>query len=113
MSEGWVEPVSDAAIAERLRRLREDPTDWLGADERWSLAGAQSKFTLRDIGDGWGLAHGSEPSTHIIKPGISTIAGQALIEHVTSRSCLARASGPKSIRRLGPTSAASHALCAR
>jgi serine/threonine-protein kinase HipA len=86
MDEGYVEPVSEADIAARLRRLREDATDWLGEDEHWSLAGAQSKFTLRAIGDGWGIAHGSEPSTHIVKPGIDTIESQALIEHVTMRA---------------------------
>jgi serine/threonine-protein kinase HipA len=89
LGEGSVEPISDTAIAERLRRLREDSTDWLGADEHWSLAGAQSKFTLRVIDDGWGIAHGSEPSTHIVKPGISTIRGHALIEHVTMAAAAA------------------------
>lgn len=83
LGEGSVEPISDADVAERLRRLREDSTDWLGDDEHWSLAGAQSKLTLRSLGDGWGIAHGSEPSTHIVKPGISTIPGHALIEHIT------------------------------
>lgn len=83
LGEGSVEPISDTAIAERLRRLHEDSTDWLGDDEHWSLAGAQSKFTLRALGDTWGIAHGSEPSTHIVKPGIGTIPEQALIEHIT------------------------------
>ena len=83
LSEGAVEPISEAAVAERLRRLREDSTDWLGDGEHWSLAGAQSKFTLRALGDGWAIARGSEPSTHIVKPGMSTIPRHALIEHVT------------------------------
>lgn len=83
LGEGSVTPVSEAAIAERLRRLREDDTDWLSDGEHWSLAGAQGKFTLRALEDGWGIAHGAEPSTHIVKPGIATIPGQALIEHVS------------------------------
>lgn len=83
---GTVEPINEAGIAERLRRLRDDSTDWLGDDEHWSLAGAQSKFTLRAQGDEWGIAHGAEPSTHIVKPGIRTVSGQALIEHVTMRA---------------------------
>jgi serine/threonine-protein kinase HipA len=87
--EGSVEPISDAGVAERLRRLRADSADWLGVDEHWSLAGAQSKFTLRALGGGWGIAHGSEPSTHIIKPGISTVPGQALVEHVTMTTAAA------------------------
>ncbi|MCA0332077.1 MAG: HipA domain-containing protein [Actinobacteria bacterium] len=78
-----------AEIADRLRRLREDDTDWLGDGEHWSLAGAQSKFTLRALGDGWGIAHGAEPSTHIVKPGIGTIPSQALIEHVSMRATAA------------------------
>jgi len=83
VGEGSVQPISEAAIAQRLRRLREDPTDWLRDEERWSLAGVQSKFTLRVLGDGWGVAHGCEPSTHIVKPGIAVIPAQALIEHVS------------------------------
>jgi serine/threonine-protein kinase HipA len=80
---GYVEGIDEHAIAERLRRLRVDHTDWLGEDEHWSLAGAQSKFTLRELDGGWGIAHGTEPSTHIVKPGISRIRGQALVEHVS------------------------------
>ncbi len=83
LAEGSVTPVTEAQIAERLRRLRTDSTDWLGDDEHWSLAGAQSKFTLRALGDDWGVAHGSEPSTHIVKPGIGSIPAQALVEHVS------------------------------
>lgn len=83
LHEGHVARIDEHAIAERLRRLRVDDADWLGDDERWSLAGAQSKFTLRDLEGGWGIAHGAEPSTHIVKPGISRIPGQALIEHVS------------------------------
>jgi serine/threonine-protein kinase HipA len=83
LSEGHVERIDEPAIAERLRRLRVDHADWLADDEHWSLAGAQSKFTLREVDGGWGIAHGAEPSTHIVKPGISRIPGQALIEHVS------------------------------
>jgi serine/threonine-protein kinase HipA len=83
LSSGHVEPIAEPAIAERLRRLRADSTDWLGDDEHWSLAGTQSKFTLRATTSGWGIAHGAEPSTHIVKPGISRIPGQALIEHIS------------------------------
>lgn len=80
---GHVEPIDEAGIAARLRSLRADSADWLGDDEHWSLAGAQSKFTLRAMGDGWGIAHGAEASSHIAKPGIGMIPGQALIEHVS------------------------------
>ncbi len=89
LHEGSVIPVTESDIADRLRRLREDSADWLGDGEHWSLAGAQSKFTLRAVGDGWGIAHGAEPSTHIVKPGISTLPGQALIEHVSMAAAAA------------------------
>lgn len=83
---GRLEPISDKQIAARLRRLREDEDDWLEDDERWSLAGAQSKFTLRQTAKGWAIAYGHEPSSHIIKPGISRLNGQALVEHVSMQS---------------------------
>lgn len=83
---GRLEPVGEPEIAERLRRLRADAGDWLGDDEHWSLAGVQSKFTLRATDGGWAYPHGVEPSTHIVKPGISHIPGQALTEHVSQRA---------------------------
>lgn len=83
---GSLEPVSEDDIAQRLRGLREDSTAWLADDEHWSLAGAQSKFTLRRTAAGWAVAHGREPSTHIVKPGITRLPGQALTEHVTMRT---------------------------
>jgi len=83
LAEGHVEGIDEHAIAERLRRLRLDDADWLGDDEHWSLAGAQGKFTLRELDGGWGIAHGSEPSTHIVKPGSGRIPGHALLENVS------------------------------
>lgn len=83
---GTLEPASEGDIAQRLRRLRADEGDWRRDDEHWSLAGAQSKFTLRRTGQGWAFAHGPEPTTHIVKPGISHIPGQALTEHVSQRA---------------------------
>ncbi|MGN6245173.1 MAG: type II toxin-antitoxin system HipA family toxin [Motilibacteraceae bacterium] len=86
---GHLEPVSEAQIAERLRRLREDETDWLDDEEHWSLAGAQAKFTLRATDSGWAVAHGLEPSTHIIKPGITRVPAHAATEHVSMRAAAA------------------------
>jgi serine/threonine-protein kinase HipA len=84
---GGTVPLSDADIATRLRNLVKDPSGWLVSGERWSLAGAQSKFTLVRRKDGkWAEAVGSEPSTHIVKPGISDYRDQALIEHVSMRT---------------------------
>jgi serine/threonine-protein kinase HipA len=84
---GWVKPVTEAVIAERLRVLRADDSAWPNDDEHWSLAGGQGKFTLtRTDTGGWGDARGSMPSTHIVKPGITRIRSQALAEHVSMRA---------------------------
>ena len=83
-----VEAISHGEVAARLRQLREDDDAWLGeSDEHWSLAGAQGKFTLVQLDDGgWGLASGSAPSTHIVKPGVRRVANQALAEHESMRT---------------------------
>lgn len=84
---GSLEVVSDALIGKRLRDLVSHPSHWANADEGWSLAGAQSKFTAaRTSGNEWAWAHGSAPSTHIIKPGIGRYPGQALNEHLCLRA---------------------------
>ncbi len=85
-SKGHIEPVSRAWIAERLRTLRHDQNAWHEDDEHWSLAGGQGKFTLTRLPDGWGVGSGAVPSTHIVKPGIGWIDGQALAEHVSMRT---------------------------
>ncbi len=45
-------PLSDDQIGQRLRDLARDPVGWQVAGERWSLAGAQSKFTLARLPSG-------------------------------------------------------------
>ena len=79
---GGYEPYSDSEIAERLRRLRADDSDWLDEDEHWSLAGGQGKFALARDKDGWARATGYAASTYIVKPGIARLPAQALTEHV-------------------------------
>ncbi|MFE6235983.1 type II toxin-antitoxin system HipA family toxin [Cellulosimicrobium sp. NPDC057862] len=85
---GMLVPASEADIAERLRRVRQDEAAWQDDedDEHWSLAGAQSKFTLASTGTGWAFPEGSAPSTHIVKPGIGRIRAQSLSEHVSMRA---------------------------
>jgi serine/threonine-protein kinase HipA len=84
---GSATPLTDADIGRRLRDLAADPAGWLVPGERWSLPGAQSKFTLTRLGDGqWAEARGSEPSTHILKPGIAEYRYQALVEHVSMQA---------------------------
>lgn len=85
---GTLVPASDAEIADRLRRVRRDDAAWQDDedDEHWSLAGAQSKFTLARTPGGWAFPEGSAASTHIVKPGIGRIRAQALSEHVSMRA---------------------------
>ncbi|MEX0705977.1 MAG: type II toxin-antitoxin system HipA family toxin, partial [Nitriliruptoraceae bacterium] len=99
---GTIDWLTEAEVADKLRGLAADGSDWLGERVKagqFSLAGAQAKLALRfELSSGrWGTPHGSEPTTHILKPGISDIEGHALNEHL----CLATA------RRLGLVAAAS------
>jgi serine/threonine-protein kinase HipA len=93
---GTIDWLTDAEVADKLRGLAADGSDWLGErikSGQFSLAGAQAKLALRrDPSSGrWATPHGSEPTTHILKPGIGGIESHALNEHL----CLATA------RRLG------------
>ncbi|MGH9917456.1 MAG: HipA N-terminal domain-containing protein, partial [Nitrososphaerales archaeon] len=65
--EGVPEPITDAEVARRLRKLRVQP---LGVDQRVrvSLAGMQRKLLLSRLENGWGLPVDGAPSTHIVKP---------------------------------------------
>lgn len=84
---GRVEQVTDQQIGDRLRDLRRAPQYWIRADERWSLAGAQSKFAIvRTAGGGWAYGHGNSASTHIVKPGITRFGDQAFNEHLCLRA---------------------------
>lgn len=76
-------PVDDVDIAARLEQLRQDPSDWIASGERWSLAGAQSKFALAWQNGRWNEALGSKPTTHIVKPGAQGYLGHGLNEHLT------------------------------
>lgn len=85
---GGLRRIDERELEERIRHLREDGADWAANDPEasWSLAGAQSKFTLARDGEHWAIATGSAPSTHILKPGITALEDQALIEHVSMRA---------------------------
>ena len=86
---GDIEWVDDAIIASHLRELRADPSAWVasGYDGGYfSLAGAQSKFTLVRGPDAWGFANGRAASTHIVKPGVAGLRRGDLNEHLTMRA---------------------------
>lgn len=86
---GALIPLTESQVASRLRAAMAGPGEDLRAeDEHWSLSGAQRKIALRLSGETWHLPTGTEPSSHILKPGVTTIPGvapadQALAEHVT------------------------------
>ncbi|MFD2026131.1 type II toxin-antitoxin system HipA family toxin [Promicromonospora aerolata] len=85
--EGSLEECSVSDIEIRLDEMDTDENaSWLMPGEHWSLGGTQQKFALRRQDDRWYIAHGSEATTHIIKPGIRKMRAQALDEHATMRA---------------------------
>lgn len=85
---GWL---TEAEVATRLRTLAADSTSWLGPGfaGQFSLGGAQAKTALHHGDGGWGVAMGSVPTTHILKPAMPGFEDQHLNEHL----CLAAARG--------------------
>lgn len=77
----WME---EEDVAELLRDLRKDSTNWLGAafTGQFSLAGAQAKTALIFQDGQWGVPSGAIPTTHILKPAISGLADHDLNEHL-------------------------------
>lgn len=80
--------LNESQIAAHLRQLRADDASWsferLGG--RWSLGGQQGKFALGRDEAGWYLPVGREPSTHIFKIGVASLARSDLAEYVTMRA---------------------------
>ena len=78
-----VEWIEEADIANRLRRLREDPSAGRLAQDtgQFSLGGAQPKTALLFQGGRWGVPSGRMPTTHILKPPIPGLAGHVENEH--------------------------------
>jgi serine/threonine-protein kinase HipA len=67
-------PVSDQEIGDILADLKRTP---LGVDERAefriSIAGAQEKTALLNLGNQWLVPHGTTATTHILKPEIGKL----------------------------------------
>ena len=78
-----IEWLDDAAIAQRLRTLREDHSAWrIPRDTgQFSLAGAQPKTALLFDGGRWGVPSGRVPTTHIFKPPSGDFDGHVENEH--------------------------------
>ena len=73
-------------IALRLKSIgEEEGLSWMGREERWSLGGNQGKFALALKDGHWCECHGSAPTTHIIKNGISGLKLEALNEFMCLR----------------------------
>jgi len=81
--DGELVVLSEEEIGARLAALEEgrEPS-WIAPGEGWSLAGAQTKIALRRERGQWYEARGCEPTTHILKPGITRMKEQALDEHL-------------------------------
>jgi serine/threonine-protein kinase HipA len=71
-------------VAQLLRELGRDSTNWLGGgfSGQFSLAGAQAKTALLYQDGRWGVPSGPTPTTHILKPAIAGLAGHDLNEHL-------------------------------
>lgn len=79
-------PVSRTDIARRLSALNDSyEASWTMKSEHWSLGGAQGKIALRLVDGKWFRCEGSAATTHILKPGIVGLRGQALNEFACMR----------------------------
>jgi serine/threonine-protein kinase HipA len=78
-----IEWLDEAAIAQRLRALREDHSAWrIPRDTgQFSLAGAQPKTAFIFEDNKWGVPSGRVPTTHILKPPSGDFDGHAENEH--------------------------------
>ena len=88
-----IEWLDEAAIAQRLRTLREDHSAWrIPRDTgQFSLAGTQPKTALLFDNNRWDVPSGRVPTTHILKPPTGEFDGHAENEHFCLE--LARAGG--------------------
>ena len=75
--------LDEAAVADRLRALREDQSAWrIPRDTgQFSLAGAQPKTALLLENGRWGVPSDRLPTTHILKPPTGEFDGHAENEH--------------------------------
>ena len=71
------QPASIDEIADRIASITRNPSAWLAPEligtSRMSLAGAQGKFTLAQVGESWFWSSATLPSTHIFKPALSRL----------------------------------------
>lgn len=79
--------LSEADIAARLRELGQDQSAWRRPDDigRLSLAGALPKTAFLFEKGRWAVPSGHTPTTHIFKPPMQGLDGQAVNEHICLR----------------------------
>lgn len=80
-------PISEKEIEQRLASIAgTSDASWQASDEHWSLNGAQDKIALHYANGKWYEAHGTAPTTHIIKPGIHALHEQAFNEYICMKT---------------------------
>jgi serine/threonine-protein kinase HipA len=85
-TEAKLSPLSEPDIAARIRQIHADDTNWgerNPIEDGFSLGGAQGKFALARREGQWFEPTGRHPSTRIFKPGIQTLHGSGVTEHIT------------------------------
>ncbi|MGN0073441.1 MAG: HipA domain-containing protein [Coriobacteriales bacterium] len=82
--------LSEDEIGQRLAAIREDAAvAWLGGDPsegHWSLGGCQAKLALRRERGRWHECAGAAATTHILKPGVTGMSGQAFVEFLSMKA---------------------------
>lgn len=84
-SQGSITWLTTGQIAETLRGLKSDNSNWLGTNPpgRFSLAGIQSKTALYWNGKKWGRPDSERATTHIVKPAISGLLDSDINEFLS------------------------------
>lgn len=78
---GWLEPLSSAQLAERLRQAVRETDQAVPGDSRSTLPGFQPKLLAVRSGDAWAQPHGAAHSTHILKPQVADRATRLVDEY--------------------------------
>lgn len=86
-------PLTEHEVAMRLAEIREDAAAaWTGvsmSEGHWSLGGCQAKLALRYDSGRWCECQGAAATTHILKPGVSGLRYQALVEYLSMKTAAA------------------------
>lgn len=80
-----MEPASDDAVAAEIRRISHVSDTWWDDEgrSRFSLGGAQGKFTLTSVDGQWFWPNAALPSTHIVKPQPHNLSDLIEVEHAS------------------------------